>query len=368
MGRPISGIPWNRLVTTHTRRLCWPSTRTDSAPVKQIPGSMTSKLVTWLKPNGLGLILFLPCVALVQYLPILRPIQPAMIWLVVAAGAAAPAVLIGLQSIIVPYVIAMPLGRLLTIATRPKRRDIVLTVCATTAAALLAAVIVSKQYWGYYLRRPPLDERVAKARQVRSLTLVRMEQDADGKSRFVAHPDLSPTPRDLSLEEAIQWGRISPYDTPHYRSLVTLADRQLLPGTPPAIQSAMLASIYDWLEATGLLVSGEPGYPNAKRLGGVLLEFQDEMGEVLTFVGVRTGEVSNDHYAYCEFIFSVPRPGDRPRLLSAVRFFYDVAGIEGAEWWVMWLVFTALGSAITVPAAVILRALRRPAIGRPNEL
>jgi hypothetical protein len=114
------------------------------------------------------------------------------------------------------------------------------------------------------------------------------------------------------------------------------------------------------------LVPGEPGYSNAKHLAGVMFEFEDEIGEMLTFVGVTTGEISNDHHAYYEVIFSMPSATDKPRLLSAVRFFYDVAGVEGAEWWVMWLAFTALGNAITVPAAVIVRALRRPGSAHRN--
>jgi hypothetical protein len=40
---------------------------------REILRSMVWKLMTWLRPNALGMILFLPCAVLAQYLPILRP-------------------------------------------------------------------------------------------------------------------------------------------------------------------------------------------------------------------------------------------------------------------------------------------------------
>jgi hypothetical protein len=314
---------------------------------------MVETRMTWLRPNTLGLVLFLPCLALAQYLPA----SGLTVWLAIAMGrfAISPtatwATLLGVQLVGV-YVVSMPLGELLAMATRPRRRDVLLAVCATAVAAFVAAAIVSEQYWGYYFRRPALDERVARARQVHAVTFVET-QGAGEPSRFVASPD-------QSHEAAIRAGRKHPYGFPSYRALVTLADRRLLPEGPAPVRAATLASTHAWLEATGLLVPGEAGYPHAKRLGGVLLELEDETGEALTFVGVKSGEVSNDHYAYYELVLSAPPGTGSPRRLSEIRFFYDIAGIEGVEWWVMWIVFGALGNAITVPATVIAgRALGR---------
>ena len=225
--------------------------------------------MTWLRPNTLGLVLFLPCLALAQYLPA----SGLTVWLAIAMGrfAISPtatwATLLGVQLVGV-YVVSMPLGELLAMATRPRRRDVLLAVCATAVAAFVAAVIVSEQYWGYYFRRPALDERVARARQVHAVTFVET-QGAGEPSRFVASPD-------QSLEAAIRAGRKHPYDFPSYRALVTLADRRLLPEGPAPVRAATLASAHAWLEATGLLVPGEAGYPHAKRLSGVLLELEDE--------------------------------------------------------------------------------------------
>jgi hypothetical protein len=310
---------------------------------------MLETRMTWLRPNALGLILFLPCFALAQYLPVFA----ITVWLAFEMGPSAIgstaiwAMLLGVR-LAVAYVVSMPLGGLLAMATRPRRRDVLLAVCATAAVAFLAAVIVSKHYWGYYFSRPPLNERVARTRQVHAVTLVET-QGAGGPSRFVASPD-------QSLEATTRAARKHPYGFPSYRALVALADRRLLPEAPAAVEAATLALAHAWIEATDLLVPGEAGYPHAKRLSGVLLELGDETGEPLVFVGVKSGELSNDHYAYYEVVLSVPSGGGDPRVLSATRFFYDIAGIEGAEWRVMWIVFAVLGNAITVPATVAVRA------------
>jgi hypothetical protein len=303
----------------------------------------------WLKPSALGLILFLPCVALTQFLPMFFPSFWAVMVLPIAdfGETAATVALVGFD-LLVASVVAMLLGRALTVTTRPARRDVLLAVGATVAVALLAAVIVSKAYWGYHFRRPLLDERVMRARQVHAVSPVGTGPAA-GATEFVLRPD-------FSLDEAVQYGREHPYEAPHYRILVALADRRLLPAAPPASEPATLVSAYASLEATGLLVSGEPRYPGATRLFGTLIELEDETGSRLTFVGVSSAQVSNDHHAYYELVLA----GSPPRVLSATRFFYDIAGMEGAEWWVLWLVFGVLGNAITVPATVIaVRALGR---------
>ena len=73
------------------------------------------------------------------------------------------------------------------------------------------------------------------------------------------------------------------------------------------------------------------------------------------------GTCSSSSY---ELVLSVPPDTGGPRTLSAIRFVYDVAGVEGAECWVMWLVFSVFGNAIMVPATVTVRALGRAAARR----
>jgi hypothetical protein len=280
--------------------------------------------MTWLRPNALGLILFLPSFALAPYLPV----TALVVWLAFERGPSAigstatRAMLLGFQ-LVLAYVVSMPLGGLLAMATRPRRRDVLLAVCATAAVAFLAAVIVSKQYWGYYF------SRAAAARACRaSAPGARRDARRNAKRRWAVEirREAGPVAR-----RSHPGGTGESVRQAHLRALVALADRQLLPETPTPVRVAMLTSALAWLEATGLLVSGETGYPNAKRLFGVLLEIEDDTGEALTFLGVGSGEVSNDHYACYEVVLSVPSGAGDPRTLSATRFFHDIAGIEGAE-------------------------------------
>ena len=117
-----------------------------------------------------------------------------------------------------------------------------------------------------------------------------------------------------------------------------------------------LARLYSVLARTGRLEAGEPGYDRAKDLRGVVIEAEGAGGEPLVFVGVQGGEVSNDHYPYYRFLFSGPGPRRRQSLLSAQRFYFDVAGIEGMEWPVFLVGFSALGMVVSVPATLVLLA------------
>ena len=91
-----------------------------------------------------------------------------------------------------------------------------------------------------------------------------------------------------------------------------------------------------------------------------MVEAQGRDGRPLLFIGVRGGEVSNDHHPYYEFLFSNESSGGNLKLLSSQRFYYDVAGMEGMEWPVFLMVFAFLGLIPTLPVqGFLLRRSRR---------
>ena len=149
------------------------------------------------------------------------------------------------------------------------------------------------------------------------------------------------------------------------RILRALKDRQALPAEPSVMPAGRLEGLYQALEATGRLEDGETGYANAKRLSGIVVEALGQDGRPLLFVGVRGGEVSNDHYPYYEFLFTTDSPGALPKLLSSQRFYYDVAGIEGAEWPVFLPVFAFFSLIPTLPLQGFL--LRRTRLRRGHD-
>jgi hypothetical protein len=249
------------------------------------------------------------------------------------------------------YCLAMAVGHL---AMRKRRRwhaaGILLSVtCGTMGLAFLAAIFVSKELWGYYLYRPSLDSRIVNARRVLSVTIVNTAPV--GTARTLV-PDNS-----FSIDKRIEYGRANNYYSLGERALIALKDEGRLPASPPPMSPDRLAQLYSKLAGTGRLEAGEPGYERAMDLRGVVIEAESADGGLLVFVGIQGGEVSNDHYPYYEFLFSGSGPEDDRRLLSAQRFYFDVAGIEGMEWPAFLIGFSALGLVLTVPITLLLLAI-----------
>ena len=122
-----------------------------------------------------------------------------------------------------------------------------------------------------------------------------------------------------------------------------------------------MRGLYQVLDETGRLEAGEAGYPDAKELSGIVVEALGRDGRPQLFVGVRGGEVSNDHHPYYEFLFAIDSPGGHPKLLSSQRFYYDVAGIEGVEWpaFLPFLAFSALIPTLLVQGFLLWRGRSR---------
>ena len=255
-----------------------------------------------------------------------------------------------LVSAAVSYAVATAVGGFIT--RRRRRRhpaNVLLTVIAVTLVLVFAAAMAASwSLWGYALRRPSLDHRIAQARKVFSVTFVKTAETAAGPS-LVADPD-------SSLAARIRYGRTYPYYCLGERALIALEGPQL--QAAPALAADRLGRLYSTIAATGRLEAGEPGYAHAKNLRGVVIEAEGTDASPLLFVGVQGGQVSNDHYPYYEFLFSNPGGNGTPRLLSAQRFYFDVAGIEGLEWPLFFLGFSVLGLVVSVPATLLFMAVR----------
>ena len=116
-----------------------------------------------------------------------------------------------------------------------------------------------------------------------------------------------------------------------------------------------IAEVLATLDQTGRL--------ETKSIHGSILGLTGPAGEPLLFVYASasgpSGAVSNDHYPYHEFVFAAPAAGP-PQLLAFQRFYYDVAGMEGWEWPVLFRVF-AVGLLILVIPLAALPSVRSPA-------
>lgn len=91
------------------------------------------------------------------------------------------------------------------------------------------------------------------------------------------------------------------------------------------------ASAVEAVRHHALFVPPESGYRNPPDLYGVVIEFATEPSTRLLFVAVDTSELSNDHLGRYEALFAI-EADESLRLLSITRRFFDVAGLESAEW------------------------------------
>ncbi len=207
-----------------------------------------------------------------------------------------------------------------------RRRALWVGAVGTLLLPFLAAIWINHEMWGYYVSRPAVDRRIVEARQIQTITRVETESDARGNRTFSGAP----------IREVESYIQVHPEEGDYYvlegRVLRDLKYRQVLPGKAQEIPADRLGSLYQILKDTGQLEDGEPGYPDAPQLSGVVVEALGRDGRPLLFVGVRGREVSNDHYPYYEFLFTSDSLGGPLKLLSSQRFYYDVAGMEGAEW------------------------------------
>lgn len=197
-------------------------------------------------------------------------------------------------------------------------------VLGTLVLPFLVAIAINHDLWGYYLSKPPVDRKIVEARSIESITYVQTEAGPDGGLTFAGAPVRHPE---------VMGGRV-------FRDLKA---RDALPANPPIMPADRLGRLHRALDETGRLEVGEPGYDEAKHLAGVAIEAKDRDGRPIVFVGVGGGEVSNDHHPYYEFLFTTDPSERRWELLSFHRTYYDVAGIEGAEWPLFFLLLAWMG-------------------------
>jgi hypothetical protein len=233
----------------------------------------------------------------------------------------------------------------------------------------LIAIWFSPEMWGYYVSRPDVnrpdvsrpdvDRRIVEARRIETITYVVAKTHSRGRRAFSGE----------SIGNVYQYGHVCMHDggcsVLAGRVLRELKDRKTLPEEMPEemreIPAGRLESLYQVLDESGLLEAGEPGYSKAKNLRGLVVEALGRDGRPLLFVAAQGGEISNDHYPFYEFLFTSDSPGGSLKLLSSVRFYYDVDGIVGLVWPALLLHFAFLGLIPTVPVQgfLIWRGRRR---------
>jgi len=246
-------------------------------------------------------------------------------------------------SVVVCYVAAL----LITHLVGKYSRWLLSIIILTLLLVFLGSTIWSKFYWGYFIRRPGFDKRITKWEKVLTVTPVSTKVQSDGSKVFVAEPR-------YSIVGRIEDGRNDRYYGLEARILIALKDNGKLPVSPVHMDAELLSSLQGRLDGLGLLIKGKPGYDEAKVLHGIVIEALgiDKKSNVL--VAVKGCEVSNDHRPYYEFLFEVDDQTSDLRLLSHRQFFYDVAGFEGFEWYIMFIYLSIFGLFISVLITLVI--------------
>jgi len=121
---------------------------------------------------------------------------------------------------------------------------------------------------------------------------------------------------------------------------------------------------YDLLPETGLLAEPQDGYTSAGLLSGVIVEARTISGSQLVFLSATGRQVSNDHYPCYEMVFERHPQSGELTLIRGQRFFFDVAGVEGVEWYVIWLLISLIGLVFALPIVTLIAGVRNTILSR----
>lgn len=199
-------------------------------------------------------------------------------------------------------------------------------------AGTLVGLVIGKSYWGYWFERPAILSSLAKFAKIEHVGNVKHNDQRElvADVTLVGPPDAKTgklIERYRPFRESIEGCREDEYYCLDARILVELNRRDRLP-TVASVPSD-LHRINLGIRGSGLLARAEPGYGDSDLTRGVLVDGRDAAGRRLVVLGLRGRQASNDHYPYYELAFSGPDLA----LMEGNRFFYDVAGMEGAEWY-----------------------------------
>lgn len=265
--------------------------------------------------------------------------------------------------LLVLYLGAAAVGRAVTPPGRPWRpvRVLLTVVACVGVVAFAAGAGLSRYYWGYFFSPSAPDRRIVNARRIVSFTPFWTEPRADGSSKLVIAPSAAADdPGRWMLDEALG-ARQGSDEYPRSRVIRALYRKGLRPGEAPPLTPDRLEPLYGRMLASGAIDERHNGCPNAIALEGVVIGAAGPWGEPLLLASVGGDAVGNDHFAHYEFLFA-DAPGAPPSQsppLSVMRYYYDVAGMEGMNWWNVALAVGILGLLLAVPVALLAMSVLR---------
>ena len=218
------------------------------------------------------------------------------------------------------------------------------TMLGAVGLAFLASLALSKHYWGYFFKRPGLLNDAKKITRVERVIAVNAASCiAPERCEFIVD-------RSRTLAQSLEYARKSTHNALEERNLIYFQAKGLLPDNF-SLNLNGAPDLYAPLMKTPIIAEPDPGYTNAHQLRGIVIIGFTDLGERRAVVGARGHQLSNDHYPFYEAVFKIEPTGEAVTYLSGQRFFFDIAGLEGLEWYIMWPFLTVLAVAVVFPIA-----------------
>lgn len=194
--------------------------------------------------------------------------------------------------------------------------------------SFVGSLWMTYEYWGFLLERPGLLEAAKTITKVEHLVSVDTSTcDVPEECKF----DLD---NSQTISEILNKSEQDPYYDPYYDSLDERLLRHLqTAGKLPSSFDQTLPKgldLYGAMMQSPIIAHPTEGYTN-RYLRGKILIGRTASGQQHAFLSIRGGQVENDHYPFYEAIFTIEQKGKTVRYLEGQRFFYEVAGIEGAD-------------------------------------
>lgn len=204
----------------------------------------------------------------------------------------------------------------------------------------------NKNYWGYIIKRPSVFSELKNSTEILSITRAsktfdknkyQISRDTVEFKKFGYFLDLYYKDFERPFMQFEALGYIG--NLPSYKKIVNnqklkLTDKELREINDLIVKSSFLEKPENGYEEYGnnlsiqvieFATNPEVDYlisENIENIENPLFEYDDKY----FFVTVKSGQLSNDHYPIYEFLI------EKGKIVKQQKYFYDVAGIEGAEY------------------------------------
>jgi hypothetical protein len=196
------------------------------------------------------------------------------------------------------------------------KKIITFSICIVFTA-LAFALIENRALWGYWIYRPMLVNDFSKIDRVVGLSMLEFAAN-DTTPQIVA--------RSPNAERATNFCSPST-NNECIEGRMLLVLKNLWTVATPEVSISLLKRVWENIQLQGWrAMATDPRYQHSsKPIAGLTVQLETS-GQSFFLLAYRTSEISNDRYAYVEFLYKVS--GEELIQINQNHFFYEIAGLE----------------------------------------